>query len=149
MKDAVSTMRSDADDANELCELTMKVWYNAIYNESSLETDKYTKKNGTFVSDFNDALRSLYTDKTEEYTTLNIHMKKLSNKMGEFRNPPEQYEDCYKEFTSTFAAYKSLINLTIDYSGSYNSVSEDMGEKENDFEEAYNKLTAVLPSDDE
>lgn len=149
MKDAVSTMRSDADDANDLCELTMKVWYNAIYKESSSETDEYTKKNGSFVSDFNDALGSLYTDKTGDYTTLNIHMKNLSNKMGEFRNPPQQYEDCYKEFTSTFAAYKSLINLTVDYNGSYNSVSSDMREKENAFEEAYNKLIAVLPTEEE
>ena len=149
MQDAVSTMRSDADDANDLCELTMKVWYNAIYKESSSETDQYTKKNGSFVSDFNDALGYLYTDKTGDYTTLNIHMKNLSNKMGEFRNPPEQYEDCYKEFTSTFAAYKSLINLTVDYNGSYNSVSSDMREKENAFEEAYNKLIAVLPTEEE
>ena len=149
MKSAVSTMRSDADDANELCELTIKVWQNSIYKESSSETDKYTKKNGTFLSDFNDALGNVFSDKISEYRELNSSMEKLSDEMGEFRNPPEQYEDCYKEFTSTFAAYKSLVNLTINYSGSYNSVSADMREKESAFEEAYNKLTALLPSDDE
>lgn len=52
---AAYSMLSGASDAETCGNLVKQVWYNAIYKESDSKTDKYTKPDGYYVSDFNDA----------------------------------------------------------------------------------------------
>ena len=59
---AVYSMLSGASDAETCGNLIKQVWYNAIYKESDSKTNKYTKPNGYYVSDFNDALQNLFSD---------------------------------------------------------------------------------------
>ena len=57
-------MLSGASDAESSANLIKQVWYNSIYEKQDDETDKYTKPDGYFVSDFNDALGNLYSDES-------------------------------------------------------------------------------------
>ena len=50
--------------AEEAGNLIKSVWYNAIYEERDNTTDKYTRPDGFFVDDFNDALANLFADTT-------------------------------------------------------------------------------------
>ena len=145
-----SGMYLSASDAESLCNLTTKVWYNAIYKEESYETDKYTKKdNGYWVSDFNDALLALYLDKTDDYSALSDEQEKISDQLEELKNPPEQYKDCYDALTETYGAYKSLVDLAIVPTGSYNSFISNKEERVNNFVDAYNKLEPLLPASED
>ena len=55
---------SGASDAEDCGNLIKKVWYNSIYEESDTETDRFTKPDGYFVDDFDDALDNLFKDYT-------------------------------------------------------------------------------------
>ncbi len=140
---------SSANTAEDLCNLTAEVWYNSIYHEESYKTDKYTKKdNGFWVSDFNDALLSLYLDKTDEYSALSDEQDEISNLLDKLKDPPEKYKDCYDALTETYGAYKSLTDLAINPSGSYNSFTDNKEDKINNFMDAYNQLEPLLPTSD-
>lgn len=62
LKLATVTMLTGASDAESSANLIKQVWYNSIYEERDDKTDKYTRPDGYFVSDFNDALGNLYAD---------------------------------------------------------------------------------------
>jgi hypothetical protein len=62
------SMLNGAAEAESLCNLTSQVWRNAIYEDRSSETDKYTRPDGYFVSDFNVALDNLYDDSSTKDT---------------------------------------------------------------------------------
>ncbi|MGN0411228.1 MAG: zinc ribbon domain-containing protein [Candidatus Fimousia sp.] len=141
-----SAMYLDASNAEELCNLTAKVWYNAIYQEESYETDKYTKKsNGFWVGDFNDAISALYADKIDECTSLKENQEEIDEIMGDLKNPSEEYEECYDALTDVYSAYRSLIDLAIDPTGSYTSFCSSKNEKIDNFVSAYTKLQPLLP----
>ena len=57
-----SYMIQDAAQAENIGNLTVKVWNNAIWEKDDKESDPFTKKNGVFVKDFNDALGALFAD---------------------------------------------------------------------------------------
>lgn len=54
--------------SEDLASMTKKVWKNAIYKERDTETDKYTRKNGYWVSDFNEALGYFFSDNETKET---------------------------------------------------------------------------------
>lgn len=60
---ATYTMLTGASEAESAGNLIKQVWYNAIYEEKDDDTDNYTRPEGSFVSDFNEALGNLFTDK--------------------------------------------------------------------------------------
>lgn len=73
-------MLSDGSNAESLCNLTLRVWGNAIYEDIDNETDKYTRPNGYFVSDFNEALANLYADSGTKDTIDDIENNQASIK---------------------------------------------------------------------
>ena len=70
MEAASQTMLLGAIDAENTGNLIKSVWYNSIYEERDSETDKYTRPNGYFVSDFNDA----DSEMANRYDTMSLYL---------------------------------------------------------------------------
>lgn len=138
-----------ASSSEDLGRLTIKVWRNAIYKDESSETDKYTKKNNVFVSDFNDALGSFYTDKLEDFLEISNTQSEAKNLIQDMTNPPDEYSDCYEALKDTYSKYKILSDLVTNMEGSYNSYSENFANALNDYVTSYSKLEPLLPSSDD
>ena len=68
-------MLSGGSDAESLCNLTLRVWGNAISKDFDNETDKYTKDKYGSWNDFNTALSNLYADYS---TTKKVSIKENS-----------------------------------------------------------------------
>ncbi len=67
-------------DAESLCNLTLRVWGNSIYEKKDNETDKFTRKDngkGIFYDDFNDALLNLYLDDDTSKTRKSIEDNRI------------------------------------------------------------------------
>jgi len=82
--------------AEELNNLTAKVWQNSIYEESDPETDEFTKDSrGIFYDDFNDALSSLYFDNSTQDSISEIeeNQELVQLMMKDLQNPPEGLEN--------------------------------------------------------
>ena len=117
---AAYSMLSGASDAETCGNLIKKVWYNAIYKESDSKTDKYTKPDGYFVSDFNDALQNLFSDSSfsGQIADINSNKDTVNSLMKKLKNPPEEYKDAYEALSKLYDAYISLTNLATDPTGS-------------------------------
>lgn len=117
---AAYTMLSGASDAETCGNLIKNVWYNAIYKESDSKTDKYTKPNGYFVSDFNDDLQNLFSDSSfsSQIADINDNKDTINSLMKKLKNPPEEYKDAYEALSKLYDAYISLTNLATDPTGS-------------------------------
>ncbi|OLR58529.1 hypothetical protein BHF70_02170 [Anaerostipes sp. 494a] len=140
------SMISGAGDAEKCGNLIKKVWYNAIYEERNDSTDKYTRPNGYFVSDFNDALQNLYSDSSfslqvsgieDNQDTVNTQMKKL-------KNPPDEYEDAYEAVTELYDAYLTLTNLAIDPTGSLQTFSSNFNNADSETVKCYDAIKMYL-----
>jgi hypothetical protein len=134
-------------EAETLCNLTARVWNNAIWEERDTETDKFTRPNGYFVDDFNEALTNLYKASSTKSTINDIedNQNAVQSLMKELQNPPEGLETCYSTATELYTAYQGFTNLAINPSGSYKSYSESMTSKDSDFMDAYGKLNSQIP----
>ena len=114
-------MLAGGSDSESLCNLTYRVWGNAIYEDRDEETDKYTRPDGYFVSDFNIALENLYADENTQTTVSRIEENKCSVKkiMKELRTVPEGLEDCFDSVMSLNEVYNKLTNMAVNPTGSY------------------------------
>lgn len=140
-------MLSGGSDAESLCNLTLRVWGNAIYEEKDNETDKYTRPDGYFVSDFNDALANLYLDSDTNDTIEDIESNQASVKeiIKKLQNPPEGLDKCYDTISDLYEAYKTLTDLAISPSGNYNGFGTKKSDAVSDFMSAYEKLDNQIP----
>ena len=143
---AAYSMLSGASDAETCGNLIKQVWYNAIYKESDSTTNKYTKPDGYFVSDFNDALQNLFSDSsfsgqiediTSNKDTVNSLMKKL-------KNPPEEYKDAYESLSKLYDACISLTNLVTDPTGSLQTYYQNFNDADKETLNCYNALKMYL-----
>ena len=134
--------------AEELNNLTAKVWRNSIYEESDPETDEFTKDSrGIFYDDFNDALSSLYFDDSSQDSISEIeeNQELVQLMMKDLQNPPEGLENCYETVTDLYTAYRSLTDLAINPSGSLQSFSEAKNEKVDTFLDLFKRLESQIP----
>ena len=134
-------------DAESLCNLTLRVWGNAISKDSDSETDKYTKnKNGSW-NDFNTALANLYADSSTIKTVSDIESNQTSVKdlIKTLQNPPEGLDKCYDTVSDLYEAYKILTDLAINPSGSYRDFGTKKSDAVSDFMSAYEKLDNQIP----
>ncbi len=135
----VSCMLDDAVLAENMGNLIVSVWHNAIWSMSDEETDQYTKVNGQFVSDFNHALRNLFND--EEYSKnsslLSANQNQVRDKMKEMLHPPEGYENAFKALEELYNAYISFTNTVLRCDGSLESFSNDFGNADKAFNDYY------------
>ena len=142
------TMLDGGSEAESLLNLTAKVWFNTIYQEYDVETDKYTKSSfGIWHEDFNDALAYLFSDSQTKTTIAYIEDNQdlVDLMMKDLSNPPKGLEKCHETITDLYSIYRSLTNLAINPSGSYNSFTESKNEKIDDFLDTFNKLEVQIP----
>ena len=146
LKLATVTMLTGASDAESSANLIKQVWYNSIYEERDDKTDKYTRPDGYFVSDFNDALGNLYADSSfsskissieDNQDTVNALMKKL-------KNPPDEYKDAYDAVSDLYDAYISLTNCATDPSGSLQTYSSTFNDADTNTLNAYKAMELYL-----
>lgn len=140
-------MIAGGSDAESLCNLTLRVWGNAISEESDAETDKYTKKSSYSFYDFNTALANLYADSSTITTVSNIEENQSSVKdlIKKLQNPPEGLDKCYDTVSDLYEAYKILTDLAINPSGSYRDFGGNKSDAVSDFMSAYEKLDNQIP----
>lgn len=147
----LSDMLSSGSDAEKLMDLTSSVWSNSIFKKSSNETDKYTKSNGYFVSDFNTALKKLFADSS--ITTKQKNIQSTRNKVGmtmkSLQNPPDEYKEIYSTVMELYSYYESVVDLALNPQGNLQSFNNSKTEKINNFTDEYKKLQAQLPNNTE
>lgn len=130
MELASYTMLSGAAEAEDAGNLIKRVWYNAIYEERDSETDKYTRPNGYFVDDFNEALATLLsdTDFKSSITSIKDNQNTVSSLMKQLKNPPEEYEEAYDALKKLYDAYLELTSLATNPTGSLQSYSSNFND---------------------
>ena len=140
-------MLTGGSDAETLCNLTLRVWYNTIYEERDDTTDKYTRPNGWWVDDFNEALANLYSASSTKETISDIESNQASVKelIKKLQNPPEGLDKCYDTVSDLYDAYKTLTDLAINPSGNYSGFSGNKSDAVSDFMSAYEKLDNQIP----
>ena len=138
--DLVSDMAYSAVLAEKMCNLALKVWHNAIWEIDDEESDPFTKKNGKFVSDFNDALHNLFADAAfdDNYSALSADQTKIKRNMKEMLNPPAGFENAFKALENMYNAYITFTNLILNYcEGSYQSFSDEFSNADDEIAKTY------------
>lgn len=130
MIEASNTMLDGLVEAEEAGGLIHDVWYNAIWDQNNKDTYKYVK--GT--SDFNDALENLYEDKkfAEKMESIGSNQFEVLSLMKKLNNPPEKYEEAYKDLRKLYDAYFEFVSLAtnpkgrniMEFTEEYNSLDE-------------------------
>lgn len=143
----INNMLLGAADAESCCNLIRRVWSNAIYEKDDDETDKYTKVNGCFVSDFNDALDNLYEDSDfqTQISDIEENQETVISIMKELQNPPEEYKTAYKSLVECYDAYLTFTNMAIYPDGSLNTFSDDFDDADTEFLHCYDTMKIYLP----
>ena len=104
---AAYSMLSGASDAETCGNLIKQVWYNAIYKESDSTTNKYTKPDGYFVSDFNDALQNLFSDSSFSGQIADINSKQRMDLFYAYMD-----ENNYKEADMILTEIEAIVGTT-------------------------------------
>lgn len=141
-------MLDGASDAETMCNLTAKVWYNCIHEEHDTETDKYTLSTRyNFHDDFNTALGLLFADDEikNDISDIDQNQADVQTMLKELKNPEAEFEDCYSTLNDLYIEYKGITDLAINPTGSYNTFASGKNEKISAFLEIYAKLEAQIP----
>ena len=143
---AAYSMIASAGQAEECGNLIKQVWYNAIYEERNTSTDKYTRPNGYFVKDFNDALNNLFEDSSFQTRIRNIEKNQdtMNSLMKELKNPPEEYADAYEAVSELYDAYLTLTNLVVNPTGSLQTYSSDFNDADSEALKCFNAVSIYL-----
>lgn len=146
LEDATITMLRGASTAEDVCNLTKKVWYNAIYEEKDSETDKYTKKSEYSFYDFNTALSNLFADSSfsKKISSLKTNQSEVNEKMKALKNPPDEYKEAYEKLSKFYDAYISFTNLAIDPSGSLQTYSNNVNDADSNTLNCYNAMKIYI-----
>ncbi len=138
-------MAIGAMKAENSCNLIVKVWKNAIFEERNLDTDKYTYEDGEFV-DFNTALKNLFLDDSfrEKINSIEENQKEVDELMKKMKKPPKEYKDAYEALSEFYDAYYTFTNCAIDPSGSYQSYSSNFNDADTEAEKCYRALQKYI-----
>ena len=136
------SMLSGAVTAETCGNLMKKVWSNAIYEKADYETDKYTKENGRFVDDFNDALLNLYIDNdySKKIESIESNQESVAQSMKDMKNPPDDWKDAYDDLKSLYDAYIKLTNMAVNPTGSLQTFSNDFNSADTAFSTEWGKM---------
>ena len=140
------TMLMGAIEAEEAGNLIKSVWYNAIYEERDSKTDPYTRPNGYFVSDFNDALGNLFSDEdfNETISSIETNQDLVSGMMKDLKDPPEEHEDAYDALKELYDAYTALTNLVTNPTGSLTTYSQSFNEADTEMANCYDAMEMYI-----
>ena len=134
-------------EAEDLLNLTSRVWSNAIFEKEDSETNKYTKSNGAFVSDFNTAIINIFSDSEiqEKIADIEKGQDNVSSLLKTLQEVPEGYEKIYDTITELSTAFRSLTDFAINPQGNLQTFNSTKQEKIDDFMDLYNKLETQMP----
>lgn len=138
-------------DAESLCNLTLRVWGNSIYEKKDSETDKFTRKDngeGAFYDDFNDALLQMYLDDDVSETRKSIedNQETVKKLIKDLQTVPEGLDKCYDTVSDLYDAYNTLTELAVNPSGNYNGYSSNKSTVVSNFMSAYERLDNQIPN---
>ncbi len=141
------TMLSGAADAESCCNLIRQVWSNAIYEKKDNATDKYTKPNGYFVADFNDALDNLYEDSDfqEQVNNIRENQEIVRSLIKELVNPQEEFKEAYEILVECYDTYLVFTKMAVNPSGSLNTFTDDFDDADTKFMHCYDRMGIYLP----
>ena len=140
-----NSMLREAANAETCGNLIHDVWYNSIYKESDMSTDKYTRNlngYGDFYDDFNEALAYLFIDKSfsGKITVIKSNQEAIAYKMKEMKNPPEEWKDAYDDLKKLYEAYVDLTNIVVNPTGSLQTFTSNFNDADTRFSKAYNAI---------
>lgn len=146
MATVLQKMLDSAATTEDCCNLLIKVWDNSINEERDAETDQYTRPDGYFLDDFNDALHNLFADAefSAKIDDIQAEQKEVSQLMQGLKNPPEKYEDAYDAIESVYNSYIEFTQLIINPTGSYNSYDDDYTNTKADLLQRITKVEAYV-----
>lgn len=150
LKKAQTFMLKGGSDAESLCNLTLKVWYNSIYETEDSETDKYTRYSdgtGDFYDDFNLAIYKLYDAQETKDTVSEIESSQSSVKeiMKKLQDAPEGLDKCYDTVSNLYEKYKTLTDSAMSPTGNYSGFNDTKDNAVSGFMTAYDKLDSQIP----
>ena len=130
----------------DLSNLIRQVWYNAIYEERDSTTDKYTRRKGYFVSDFNEALHNLFLDEdfSAQLESIEDNQSMVQLLMKELKNPPAEYEEAYDAVSEFYDAYVEFTNLVTSPSGSLQTFTTNFNDADSAVLNCYNAMSLYL-----
>ena len=146
LETASYTMLLGAIEAEEAGNLIKSVWYNAIYEKRDSKTDKYTRPNGWWVDDFNDALGNLFSDSSfiSTISSIESNQELVAGLMKDLKNPPEEYEDAYDAIKELYDAYTALTNLATNPTGSLQTFSQNFNEADTAVANCYDAMELYI-----
>lgn len=102
---------------------TVSVWNKAIFDHED--------GHGRYVSDFNEALRTLYKDyKTSgALDSISLYKHNLDSIAGEMVNPPSDRKDAYDDFIAMVTEINSLYRMATEPDGSLQNYARNASEQ--------------------
>lgn len=132
--------------AEEMCDIANSVWSNSIYKESDVKTDKFTRPDGFFVSDFNVALENYLgnTDTMRKVTSIEQNRLMVKELILKLQDPPEELEKCFDMVSDLNAECNKLMDLACYPEGTLKSFQKDINSVVSDFMTSYEKLNNLV-----
>ena len=123
-----------------------KLTVKAAVKEKNDKTDKYTRPDGYFVSDFNEALGNLFADSTfsSKISDIEDNQDAVNMLMKELKNPPDEYKEAYDAISDLYNAYISLTNCATDPSGSLQTYSSTFNDADTNMLNAYKAMQLYI-----
>lgn len=107
------------------------------------------KASGNFIikGDFNTTLDVIYNLKIGDGTIGELEdlREKVKSQMNNLKNPPEKYEEYYKEVVNFYTLFAKYIDMAIFPNGSYTSYTSDVNNISMEIESLYQKLRIMMP----
>ena len=142
----VYSILASGTEAEECGNLIAKVWNNAIFEVRDSETDRYTRPNGVFAGDFNDALLNLMADSdfSERLNSIEESQIMIQALIHDLDDPPSGYKEAYEALLDLNDAYMELIELVINPSGSLKTYQNDLIAADNETADCYREVSIYL-----
>ncbi len=138
---------SAAADTEDAAELIHDVWYNCIYEERDINTDKYTLKySKEFYDDFNDALSNLFDDNDFSAKLLLIRLQRdsIDVQMKKLMDPPDEYKIVFDDVRDFYESFRDLTEFVLNPKGSLSSYTSDYNRADNELLKYYNRVKLYL-----
>ena len=137
---------SSAIQTEEAGNLIHDVWYNCIFEENDPETNEYTRPNGYYLDDFNDALANLFSDETfsQQLSSIKNDQETVTDLMRKMSDPPEEFEDAYEALRELFDAYTEFTNLVINPSGNLQTCTSNFNDADSALLNCYNAMSLYI-----
>lgn len=144
LKQVTYLIMTGAANAEEAGNLIHDVWYNTIFEEYDLKTDKYTNRSSGygFNDDFNDSLENLFADDDfkKKIDSINENQYDVNELMKLLSNPPQEYEEAYINLKKLYESYLNFTSIVVSPSGNLQSFTSDFNDADSDVISAYKLL---------